>query len=123
MATSFGNSGVHAVFSAILNFEVTMFKAYQHRNSWAVPITAAFGSLLQDTETESYVNNAEPWKQGVGGLVAPRIFAARFFVTRYVTSKGQFWTFFARVPHIHDICLLNMVQCGMTFEPACSSGF
>eukprot|EP00903_Cladosiphon_okamuranus_P008054 g7768.t1 len=36
----------------------------------------------QDTETESYVNNAEPWKQGVGGLVAPRTFAARFFVTR-----------------------------------------
>lgn len=40
--------------------------------------------LLQDTETESYVNTAEPWKQGVGGLVAPRTFAARFFVTRYV---------------------------------------
>eukprot|EP00752_Nemacystus_decipiens_P001840 g1774.t1 len=36
----------------------------------------------QDTETESYVNNAEPWKQGIGGLVAPRTFAARFFVTR-----------------------------------------
>lgn len=41
-----------------------------------------FMFFLQDTETESYVNNAEPWKQGVGGLVAPRTFAARFFVTR-----------------------------------------
>ncbi|CAM9212486.1 unnamed protein product, partial [Ectocarpus sp. 12 AP-2014] len=40
------------------------------------------GDSDQDTETESYVNNAEPWKQGVGGLVAPRTFAARFFVTR-----------------------------------------
>lgn len=43
--------------------------------------------LLQDTETESYVNNAEPWKQGVGGLVAPRTFAARFFVTRCVDDE------------------------------------
>lgn len=38
--------------------------------------------MWQDTEAEAYVNTAEPWKQGIGGLVAPRTFAARFFVTR-----------------------------------------
>lgn len=49
--------------------------------------------LSQDTETESYINNAEPWKQGIGGLVAPRVFAARFFVTRCVRRRGKsvFW--------------------------------
>lgn len=38
--------------------------------------------LVQDTEPETYTNGAEPWKQSAGGLVAPRTFAARFFVTR-----------------------------------------
>lgn len=38
--------------------------------------------IWQDTENEGYVDTAEPWKQGVGSLAAPRTFAARFFVTR-----------------------------------------
>lgn len=46
----------------------------------AVPVF--FMVHVQDTEPESYTNGAEPWKQSVGGLVAPRTFAARFFVTR-----------------------------------------
>ncbi len=56
---------------------------------WSCGLLSPFLTLflLQDTETESYVNNAEPWKQGIGGLVAPRVFAARFFVTRCVGGR------------------------------------